>query len=270
MTAGENREDVVTRESLRGDLERLGISQGDTVLVHSSLSKLGWVEGGAEAVILALLDAVSPGGTVLFPTLTGTEDDGPDHPPVMDVRTASCWTGRIPRTALAWPDAVRSLHPTHSVTAIGADPEAWTEGHERVETPCGIGSPYLKLMDRGGKILLLGEVTQESNTTLHALEELANVPYHLQEGVTRGIAVDTGGREHIVENRLHLWGWDRNFEKVQPVLERSGAAHTGQVGKSVATLVDAGAMRDVLLPLLQDDPLYLLSDEARPEYLRQQ
>ena len=82
-----------TTASLSSDLQRLGLSVGDIVLVHSSLSGLGHVEGGADAVIDALLDAVGAAGTVLFPTLTGSPADGPDAPPIMDVRTTPCWTG---------------------------------------------------------------------------------------------------------------------------------------------------------------------------------
>ncbi|HWV25137.1 MAG TPA: AAC(3) family N-acetyltransferase [Thermomicrobiales bacterium] len=253
----------ISREEIAVGLRHLGLGAGDVVLVHSAMSRLGWVEGGAEAVIGALLDTVSPGGTVLFPTLTGTERDGPEHPPVMDVRTSSCWTGRIPQIALACPGAVRSLHPTHSVTAIGARAGEYTAGHERVTTPCGPGSPYVRLMERGGKILLLGGVTQESNTSLHAMEELADVPYHLQPDITIGFAIDAQGGRHEVANRLHLWGWERDFRKVQPILERHDAARSLPIGASSSTLIDAGAMRDTLMPLMRDAPLFLLSDRAR-------
>lgn len=250
------------RGKMAAQLGGLGLEAGDVVLVHSSLSGLGWVEGGAETVIGALLDAVAPAGTVLFPTLTGSERDGPEQPPVMDVRRSSCWTGRIPQTALAWPGAVRSLHPTHSVTAIGADVETITAGHERVATPCGTGSPYVRLMDRSGKILLLGGVTQASNTSLHALEELAEVPYHLQPEMTEGAVIDSRGVRHLVRNRLHLWGWERDFLKVQPLLEGRRVARTSTVGRSVATLISAAGMREVLLSVMREEPLFLLSKQA--------
>src|SRR3712207_680593 len=106
---------LVTRDVLSADLRRLGLGLGAGLLVHSSLSRLGRVEGGADTAIDALLDAVAPGGTVLFPTLTGGERDGPDAPPSIDVRSTPCWTGRIPETARCRLAARRSLHPTHSV-----------------------------------------------------------------------------------------------------------------------------------------------------------
>jgi aminoglycoside 3-N-acetyltransferase len=73
-----------TRASLGRDLSTLGLSAGDTVLVHSSLRSLGWVCGGALAVVQALLDVLGPGGTLVVPAQTMGNSD-PRHwsrPPV--------------------------------------------------------------------------------------------------------------------------------------------------------------------------------------------
>ncbi|NOZ29268.1 MAG: AAC(3) family N-acetyltransferase [Chloroflexi bacterium] len=259
----------LTADEIARDLRALGLCPGDDVLVHSSLSSLGWVEGGPDTVIDALLMVVSPGGTVLMPALTGSPEDGPDRPPLVDVRHTPCatWIGRIPETFRRRPGARRSLHPTHSVTAIGERAVWYTTGHERCAMPCGPGSPYVRLMDRGGYILLLG-CTQESNTSLHALEELADVPYHLQEDVTDAVVIDEAGREIVVSGRLHWWGWKRRFSRVDEPLRRAGAMREGMVGQAHARLIDARRMREVILPLLREDPLYLLSDEARSEWRR--
>ena len=217
----------------------LGLGDGAVVLVHSSLSRLGNVKGGADAVIDSLLAAVGPTGTLLFPTLTGTERDSPDAPPMIDVRSTPCWTGRIPETARHRIGARRSLHPTHSITALGADADRYAAGHEASETPCDTHSPYYRLITDGGWILQIGDVTQDSNTTLHCLEELAGVPYHLQPEVTEGSVIDAEGERHIVRNRLHLWKWDREFTKVDAPLEEAGAMRVGYVGLATARLIDA-------------------------------
>lgn len=255
----------VTRERLAGELRALGLDDGDAVLVHSSLSGLGWVEGGAGTVVDALLDAVGPSGTVLFPTLTGTELDGPDHPPVIELSATPCWTGTIPEAARRRPNAIRSVHPTHSVSAIGARATHLTSGHEDSRTPCDAHSPYVRLMEDGSKIFLLGGVTHESNTSLHALEEMAAVPYHLQDGETDGVVVLPDGQRVVVRNRLHLWRWARDFPKIGPYLERAGASVSGPVGASTSTLVWSSGLRDVILPLMLDDPLFLLAPSARKE-----
>lgn len=255
-----------TRERLVRDFRALGLRDGDVVLVHSSLSGLGWVEGGAETVIDTLVDAVGPTGAVLFPTLTGTEEDGPAQPPVTELATTPCWTGRIPETARRRPEAVRSVHPTHSVSAIGARAADFATGHESSHTPCDAHSPYVRLMEEGGKLLLLGGVTHESNTSLHALEEMADVPYHLQDEETDGVVILPDGQRVVVRNRLHLWRWEREFSKVGPYLEQAGASVSGPVGQSTSNLVSASGLRDVVLPLLREDPLFLLSAKARDEF----
>ena len=259
------------RETLTRGLRQLGIARGMDVLVHSSLSSIGWVEGGADTVVDALLTAVSPAGTILMPALNGSPEDSPQKPPRLDVRSTPCpmWIGVIPE-AFRWrPGVRRSLHPTHSVTALGARADFTTQGHEHCLTPCGEGSPYVRLMDSGGYILLLG-CNQQSNTSLHALEELAEVPYHLQDEWTEGIVIDEDGREIVVRNRLHLWRSERDFTRVDEPLREAGAMREETVGTACCRLIDAAAMRRVILPILKEDPLWLLSDRARENYLRSQ
>jgi len=270
MTNGEDTwrmQSPVTTAQLVTDLHRLGLNVGVTVLVHSSLSQLGNVEGGADAVVDALVEVVGPTGTVLFPTLTGTERDGPQDPPVVDVRSTGCWTGRIPETARRREGARRSLHPTHSVVALGIAADQYAAGHETGQTPCDEVSPYARLIVEMGFILLLGGVTQESNTTLHCLEELAQVPYHLQPEITDGIVINPSGNKHRVRNRLHLWGWERDFLKVTGPLKGAGAMQSGQVGQSTSHLVSARILADTILPILRADPLYLLSESARKAFV---
>jgi aminoglycoside 3-N-acetyltransferase len=207
---------------------------------------------------------------VLFPTLTGSPADGPDAPPIMDVRTTPCWTGRIPETARQRRDAIRSLHPTHSIAVLGARAGRYARGHESGESPCDTHSPYFRLITEGGFILLLGGVGQESNTTLHCLEELGNVPYHLQEETTDGVVIDASGNRRIVRNRLHLWrnllypeGLERDFPRINGSLEAKGAMRFGRVGQSTSALISAQAMAGIVLPFFVKDPLYLLSQYGR-------
>lgn len=260
-----SRHDALSRDVIVQALHDLGLSPGAVVLVHSSLSSLGWVEGGAGTVIDALCAAVSPGGTVLVPTLTGTPQDGPDHPPVFDPRITPCWTGAIPETLRGRPEARRSRHPTHSVGVIGPAADALIDGHEYCPTPCSAASPYGRLAEAGGFVLLLG-VRHESNTCLHMVEELAGAPYHLQDRPALArVARDDGTWEEIATT-LHLWRWERDFPKVDPLLRDIGAQREGLVGRAHCRLIDVRAMRDVLVPLVRRDPLLLLSDAARAAY----
>lgn len=58
----------VTVESMTSDLHNLGVEAGQRVLVHGSLSALGWVCGDAPAVVDALKCVVGESGTVVMPT----------------------------------------------------------------------------------------------------------------------------------------------------------------------------------------------------------
>jgi aminoglycoside 3-N-acetyltransferase len=258
-------------EALTSELRRLGLTPGDVVLVHTSMKGLGHVVGGPNAVIGALLEAVGPEGTVLFPTLTGSKEDGPDRPPVIDLLTTPCarFVGIVPEAARQYPGAVRSIHPTHSVVALGANRELWTSGHQRGVSPCDEASPYYRLMERGGKILLLGGVTHNSNTSMHCIEEIADVPYHLHAEFSDGRVTMPDGSDVTVRNRLHLWAdlysglkLERDFTAAIDPLIAANAQRSRRIGQSESTLIDARAMRDVLVSILQRDPLFLLQPPA--------
>lgn len=247
---------VVSTNDIVSSLRELGLKHGDSILVHSSLSAFGYVDGGADAVIDALLEAVGTEGNVLVPTLTGTRHDGPSRPPIFDVRSTPCWTGRIPSTMLARPTARRSMHPTHSVAGIGPKVDRLAEGHEDAATPCGVQSPYYRLAELGGYILLLG-VGQESNTTLHTAEELAEVPYHLQPEPTDAVVIDYSGRRHVKRTYLHDWGTPRDFGRIDEPLKELGIMQVGMIGSATVRLIRSMALLDWLVPILKQDNRFL-------------
>ena len=248
---------AVTRQEIVRGLRALGLEAGASALVHSSLSSFGYVEGGADAVIDALLETVGPQGTVLVPTLTGSEKLHADNPPVYDPTATPCWTGHIPETFRQRPEAVRSLHPTHSVAAIGARARELTEGHEYSMTPCGPDSPYGRLAAAGGYVLLLG-VTHGSNTTLHLAEEIAGVPYHMQPGLVaaRVIANGEGRTIHLM---IHRYGAGREFERMEPIFSERGIQREGQIGAAHVRLIDARRMVEITRQALLQDATILLA-----------
>lgn len=249
---------TITLNRLVADLRALGVEPGDSVLTHASLSRIGFVEGGAETVVRAMVEAVGPSGTALFPAHTGHPDISPSSPPVFDVRTSPTLNiGAIPEAARHDPGAYRSLQPTHSVTAIGARATWFIEGHEHCDTPCGPGSPYDKLCQARGKILLLG-CDHESNTSIHMVEELAEVPYHMLAGSGIMHITDAQGHLHQIPGRFHRWGVERDFMRLDGEMTRLEIQHIGPVGQAECRLVDATAFRDFLLERLKADPNILL------------
>lgn len=248
---------IVTRKDILEGLRALSISQGDILLVHSSLKSFGQVEGGADAVIDALLEAVGAEGTVMVPTITCRREHSPQYPPVLDIRQTSCWTGIIPETFRKRPEAVRSLSPTHSVAAIGARAHQLLDDHIRSYTPCDEHSPYQKNAALGGKILFLG-VDQKCNTTLHACEEIAAVPYHLQKEETKCLVIDAAGGRHEIINRLHSWeGPERNFPIIEQDLINLGVLKKTKTGPAIISLLDAARTIDYVVGRLRKDSSFL-------------
>jgi aminoglycoside 3-N-acetyltransferase len=248
---------MITQAQLSTEFAALGVPGGGQVLVHSSLRSLGQVEGGADAVIDALLAVLGPQGTLLVPTLTGSEALSAQNPPQFDPTHTPCWTGIIPETLRKRPGAVRSLHPTHSAAAIGAEAQALLAGHTFSVTPCDELSPYGELARRDdGYILLIG-VTHESNTTFHHVEEMAGLPYHMQEGFAAATVVVDGKLQtrHVM---LHKYGPQRHFDVMEPLLLEQGIQRTGRVGEATVRLVHAPGLVRAALRAVAADPTILL------------
>ncbi|MDI6784051.1 MAG: AAC(3) family N-acetyltransferase [bacterium] len=257
---------MVTKHGIIQGLQELGLTKGGIALVHSSLSSFGDVDGGVETVIDALLETVGEEGTIIVPTLTGTAEHNADNPPVFDPINSSCWTGKIPETFRHRVNAVRSLHPTHSVAAIGNLAEYIIANHEQSETPCALDSPYGKLFKLGGSILLLG-VMHSSSTLLHLVEEIAQSPYHMQPEWVDAQLITPDGTTTTVRCQIHLWGWDRDFNKIDTLLSDAGIQRIGKIGKSMVRLIAARPTVELVLRKLESDPLYLLIPEAKKAFL---
>jgi aminoglycoside 3-N-acetyltransferase len=157
----------VTRADIVAGLRAMGIAEGWLLQVHSSLSALGYVEGGAETVVDALLEVVGPDGTLMVPTFNHGAAE------IYDPRETPSTNGAVTEALRRRPEAYRSLHPTHPYAAIGRDAEELMAGHLEVET-FDQASPLGKLAGRGGYVLLLG-VGMRANTAAHIGETMARV-----------------------------------------------------------------------------------------------
>ncbi len=158
----------VTREEIVAGLRTIGLRRGDLVQVHSSLSAFGYVEGGADAVVDALLETLGPDGTLMVPTFNHGSVE------VFDVATSPSSNGKITEAVRTRPEAHRSVHPTHPYAAVGPLAEWLTSEHLEIGTfdwECPLG----KLTQRDGLILLLG-VGMNSNTIAHVAETRFGAP----------------------------------------------------------------------------------------------
>jgi len=235
-------------------LRRLGIKEGDILIVHSSLSRLGFVAGGVDAVVLALQESVGANGTLGAPTFWIVDPTTVDEGTRFDAAEGKSQLGIISERIRQLPGAVRSLHPTHSATFVGPRARDLTTEHHKDETPAGPHSPYRKLVAMDGKILLLG-VSLEYLTSFHTIEdEIAQFPFEIYEpGRKRFRILPPEGEELTLPVRVHSpeTARLRQCVKMEPHLLAAGAMVKGSVGKGEAIVLDAKRLHETLHRLCQ-------------------
>lgn len=235
-------------------LRKLGIEPGDSVLVHSSLSRLGIVEGGVATVVSALQAAVGSRGNLCASTIhlrvPAVEHFASD--PVFDVRTSRSTMGAISEAVRTLPGAIRSIHPTHSIAALGPAAEHLTRDHHTSDRPFGPSSPYWRLAEMNGKILLLG-VTLASMTNFHVVEDMMGdaFPFPVYLDPVQARVVDASGREFRMTTRIHnpVMSRLRQCDDLEGELVTRGVVRVGVVGKGRTLVVDARALNEVLADL---------------------
>jgi aminoglycoside 3-N-acetyltransferase len=244
---------IVTQTMIEAGLLALGLGPGDIVIAHSALRSFGWVEGAEDAVIDALLGVVGPTGTVCMPALS-YGDYGPQNPPPpFDPHSTPGIVGRIPERFRQRPEASRSLHPTHSISAIGAGAAEILRDHDRSPTPCGPNSPWGHIARAGGSILMIGVGTQPC-TMFHGAEEEAEPDARCTPPTPCRLVTEAG--ERTVWLRLHgpYTGALANRAAMEPVLEAAGLLRRTTVGNSTLLRIDAAGLWELSLRLLREQP----------------
>lgn len=208
---------MVLKQDILEALEQVGVCKGQVLMVHTSLSSLGYVCGGAQVVIEALLEAVGREGTIMMPTqswknldpATGVHWEVPEscwplireNWPAYDKNiTPTNTMGAVAEMFRKWPGAVRSDHPARSVAAWGKK-AAWLTADHDLSNIFGDGSPVGKLYELDGLVLLMG-VGYDKNTSLHLADVRAAYP-----GKHNGL-------EHsaVMENGCRVWkGYETLF-----------------------------------------------------------
>ncbi len=248
-----------TERTLRRDLEALGVQPGGVLLVHSSLSSVGVVPGGAATVIRALLAALGPKGTLVMPSHTWDRPGRGDF--AFDIgKTPSC-VGAISERFRTIPGAIRSLHPTHSVVAIGPKARNLIAGHDTAKTPCGEGTPYARMIEERAQILFLG-TTLDHNTMFHTFEAYADWPYLLRDEDEAFSVTDGSGSTKTMRFRRHARGPDRRYGAITPLLQQAGILRKGRVGASESLLVESAPMTELVMRRMREDPAFLVQQSA--------
>lgn len=249
-------------------LQSCGTFKADLLFVHSSLSACGSIDGGPATVIKALKTWITDRAALALPTHTWSYPDETGVAPVYDFAATPSVVGTITNYYWRQPGNVRSLHPSHSLACSGPAAEALVAGHESCETPCGAGTPYLRIAEGNSSVLMFG-ATMDSYTLYHTAEDAADVPYlYAPEQVT----LRSKGRDGIVRP-IRMWKQDmsvaRRFAATADWLADEGLLVRRKLGLSELLFIpSARALHEAVVTKLRQDPLFLVDESARPEVLK--
>lgn len=238
-------------EKLEHILANIGLKNGDNVLVHTALSRMGYVEGGAKTVVHSIINVVGDTGHVLMPTSAndGRQLDFIKQDPIFDVCKTPSKMGAISEYFRKLPGVKRSLHPTESVACLGPEADDFIRGHFGALTAYQSDSPFGKIIERKGKILMIGVTFDNAGTNVHCLEDAVDFPFpvYFPEVFTARI-IDYNNVMHEVKTKVHNpeMSAKRYCDYLIPIFEQEGVLSKHQIGDATCLLIDAHAMFESL------------------------
>lgn len=247
---------IVLKEDILSAFRSLGIKEGMNIMVHTSLRSIGYVCGGAQTVIEALLESVGTEGTVMMPTQswknldpeTGVHWEVPESEwdsirknwPAYDKDiTPTNTMGAVSEMFRKWKGTLRSNHPARSVAANGKNAGFLTENHDLSDI-FGETSPIAKLYNLGGYVLLIG-VGYDKNTSLHLADSRSEYPG--KHFCTEHSAVfENGKRVWKAYDTLFVDGED--FDEIGEAFEKEYPVAKATLGKAVIRLMNQRELVD--------------------------
>lgn len=247
---------IVLKEDILSAFRSLGIKEGMNIMVHTSLRSIGYVCGGAQTVIEALLESVGTEGTIMMPTQswknldpeTGVHWEVPESEwdsirknwPAYDKDiTPTNTMGAVSEMFRKWKGTLRSNHPARSVAANGKNAGFLTENHDLSDI-FGETSPIAKLYNLGGYVLLIG-VGYDKNTSLHLADSRSEYPG--KHFCTEHSAVfENGKRVWKAYDTLFVDGED--FDEIGEAFEKEYPVAKATLGKAVIRLMNQRELVD--------------------------
>lgn len=249
---------------LQTSMKNLGIDPAGTLLVHSSMKAIGPVEGGAETVLDAFIEYMAE-GLLIFPTHTWETINETNN--IYDPQTEPSCIGILSNLFLKRPGVFRSLHPTHSVAAIGKEAESYIRGEEKSRTACPRKGCWGKLYDRKAQILFLG-CSPKKNTFIHGVEEWYDIPNRLSADLQPlKIKMSDGSLKDCPVHRHESPVDDIsfNYDKIQTALLAKGISVNGKIGEASSILCSAAPMADLVGVFLKKNPDLFIDHKPVPE-----
>ena len=245
--------DVITQAMIENDIRNCGINEGDTVLVHSSLSKVGCVEGGAKTIVNAFINVIGTKGNLLMPTSpnSGLQLNYIKKLDFFDVLNDSSNLGSVSEYFRKIPNCERSAHPTEPVSCIGPDANFFTKDHFGQQTPYDSNSPFYRIVEREGKIVYLGVTLENAGTNLHTLEDAVEefkYPVYLDELFEVSVKFPNG-QVKTMKTKVHnpQQSKKRRCDDLIPLFKKRGSLKEKKIGEARTLIVDAKLMFQQML-----------------------
>jgi aminoglycoside 3-N-acetyltransferase len=246
-------------------LQSLGTFKTDLLLVHSSLSACGSIDGGPGTVINALRSWITDRAALALPTHTWSYPDASGVAPVYDFKSTPSVVGTITNFYWRQTGVVRSLHPSHSIACSGPNAEELCRDHELRETPCGAGTPYLSIAEGNSSVLMFG-ATMDKYTLYHTAEDSAEVPYlYMPEQFTLRTRLADGEVKSIQTWRQDM-GVPRRFEETADWLAEQGLLVRRKLGLGELLYIpSARALHETVVKTMRRDPLFLVDSHKEAQ-----
>lgn len=240
---------IVLKQDILAALKKVGVRKGQTIMVHTSLSSLGFVCGGAQVVIEALLESVGADGTIMMPSQSwknldptaGVHWEEPEAwwqmirdnwPAYNRDITPTNTMGAVAEMFRKWPGTFRSDHPARSVAANGKYAQHLTSDHD-LSNIFGEGSPIGKLYELDGYVLLIG-VGYDKNTSLHLADVRADYPGK-HDCLEYSAIMENGERVWKGYRTLFVDGED--FDQIGAAFEKECSVQKVALGNGIITLM---------------------------------
>ncbi len=245
----------MVNNKLLNDLKSLGVKMGDTILMHSSLKGLN-ANITPKEVIDTLINLLTEEGTLILPSFSYRYVK--DETPYFDVNSTPSCIGAIPEFFRTNYNVIRSLHPTHSVCAIGKNASKITAKHHLDNTPVGINSPISRLSDFDGKVLMLGCGLSPS-TFVHGAEEIACASYCLKKDSFKYFIKDSFG-ETIEFNyiRHNFKNTEQRYDRLEDLLP-VGVLTKSELLNGTGYLINHKQAMPIVVNKIKKDDLFFIN-----------
>lgn len=242
---------MLNKLEIFAELKKMNAPRDSVVLVHSSLRAIGDIEGRAEGLLESFIEYfTADGGLLCIPAHTWANISD-ESKITLDLMQPETCIGTLPDIAANHPNAVRSMHPTHSMAVFGEKERvnAFVSGEEQQTTPAHPSGCYGKIFDNYGYILLAG-VGHNRNTYLHCVEEMLDIPNRIAQDAKKATIRHANGEiEHRImhpHEAVGIGDVSLRYPKYEPAFRYHGCIVDGMIGNAPAQLCSARKMKAVM------------------------